>query len=191
MGSVCSRPLHIQPHYGGEERLTIPSLLIIKSDHEKKLIENAGTWQSTPGQVQFAVSHALKSGYPLIDAAYCYGNEDEVGTGLKTAFDSGIKREDVFIMTKVWATYNTRVAEGLEKSLKSLGVDYVDMYLVHWPLLMNPNGSDDRFPKLPNGERDIIRGWDHREAWRQMEALVETGKVKAIGVSNVSVPAPI
>lgn len=89
-----------------------------------------GTWQSKPGEVQAAVSYALKNGYKLIDCAYCYGNEDEVGQGLKEAFDAGVKREDVFIMTKVWATYNTRVAEGLEKSLKSLGVDYVDLYLI-------------------------------------------------------------
>lgn len=66
----------------------------------------------------------------MVDCAYCYGNEDEVGLGLKEAFDAGVKRDDVFIMTKVWATYNTRVAENLEKSLKSLGVDYVDMYLI-------------------------------------------------------------
>ena len=73
---------------------------------------------------------ALQSGYTLVDAAYCYGNEDEVGAGLAAAFASGVKREDVFVMTKVWASYNTRVALGLEKSLKSLGLDYVDMFLI-------------------------------------------------------------
>jgi len=146
-----------------------------------------GTWQSEPGKVKAAVTHALKEGYKLVDCAYCYANEDEVGEGLKEAFASGAaKREDIFVISKVWATYNTRVAEGLEKSLKSLGLDYVDLYLVHWPLLMNPEGNDDRFPKKPDGSRDIIQGWDHREAWKQMEALVETGKVKAIGVSNYS-----
>ena len=89
-----------------------------------------GTWQSEPGKVKEAVSYALKDGYTLIDGAYCYGNEDEVGQGLKEAFASGVKREDVFVMTKVWATYNTRVELGLEKSLKSLGLDYVDMFLI-------------------------------------------------------------
>jgi len=145
-----------------------------------------GTWQGEPGKVKSAVSHALKNGYKLIDCAYCYGNEDEVGEGLAEAFASGVKREDVFIMTKVWATYNTRVELGLEKSLKALGLDYVDLYLVHWPLLLNPEGNDDRFPKLPDGSRDVIHGWDHREAWKQMEALVNSGKVKAIGVCNYS-----
>lgn len=76
------------------------------------------------------MAHALKSGYKLIDGAYCYGNEDEVGAGLAKAFASGIKRKDIFIVSKVWATYNTRVELGLDKSLKSLGLDYVDLFLV-------------------------------------------------------------
>lgn len=89
-----------------------------------------GTWQSPPGAVAAAVSCALKEGYKLVDCAYCYGNEDEVGQGLKDAFASGVKREDVFIMTKAWCTYQTRVDLALEKSLKSLGLDYVDLFLV-------------------------------------------------------------
>jgi diketogulonate reductase-like aldo/keto reductase len=75
-------------------------------------------------------------------AAYCYGNEDEVGEGLKEAFDSGIKREDIFVTTKLWCTYHSRVEENLDKSLKSLGLDYVDLYLMHWPVAMNPFGED-------------------------------------------------
>ena len=76
------------------------------------------------------MSFALKNGYKLVDCAYCYGNEDEVGEGLKQAFAAGVKREDIYVMTKVWATYNTRVEECLDKSLKSLGLEYVDMYLI-------------------------------------------------------------
>lgn len=89
-----------------------------------------GTWQAEPGKVQTAVEYALKDGYTLVDGAYCYGNEDEVGEGLKAAFDSGVKREDVFVMTKVWASYNTRCELALDKSLKSLGLDHVDLFLV-------------------------------------------------------------
>ncbi|KAK0612344.1 NADP-dependent oxidoreductase domain-containing protein [Bombardia bombarda] len=145
-----------------------------------------GTWQSAPGEVKEAVSYALKVGYKLIDGAYCYGNEDEVGEGLNEAFASGIKREDIFVVSKVWATYTTRCELGLDKSLKSLGLDYVDLFLVHWPLLMNPEGDHDKFPKLPNGERDIIHSHNHVDTWKQMEKLVATGKTKAIGVSNYS-----
>ncbi|KAK3364443.1 NADP-dependent oxidoreductase domain-containing protein [Lasiosphaeria hispida] len=145
-----------------------------------------GTWQSDPGQVKTAVSYALQAGYKLVDCAYCYANEDEVGEGLAEAFAAGVKREDVFVVGKVWATYNTRVELGLDKSLKSLGLDYVDLFLVHWPLLMNPDGNNDRFPKLPNGERDIIWDHNHVDTWKQMEELLTTGKAKAIGVSNYS-----
>lgn len=72
----------------------------------------------------------MKSGYKLIDCAYCYANEEEVGQGLAEAFAAGVKREDIFVVTKVWATYTTRVELGLDKSLKSLGLDYVDLFLV-------------------------------------------------------------
>lgn len=139
-----------------------------------------------------AVETALKSGYRLIDAAYCYGNEDEVGQGLKAAFDAGIKREDVFVVTKLWNTYATRTEQGLDKSLKALGLDYVDLFLVHWPVAMNPNGTRhdggdaDKFPTLPNGERDILWDHDHVDTWKAMEALLPTGKTRAIGVSNYS-----
>jgi diketogulonate reductase-like aldo/keto reductase len=89
-----------------------------------------GTWQSPAGQVEKAVTYALKDGYKMIDCAYCYGNEEEVGAGLKAAFEAGVKREDIFVVTKVWATYNTRPEQGLDKSLKALGLDYVDLFLV-------------------------------------------------------------
>ncbi|KAH7176700.1 NADP-dependent oxidoreductase domain-containing protein [Dactylonectria macrodidyma] len=145
-----------------------------------------GTWQAPAGKVQTAVEYALKDGYKLVDGAYCYGNEDEVGQGLKAAFESGIKREDVFVMTKVWASYNTRCELALDKSLKSLGLDYVDLFLVHWPLLLNPEGNDDKFPTLPDGSRDIIRSHNHIDTWKQMEKLVATGKTKAVGVCNYS-----
>lgn len=77
----------------------------------------------------------------LTGAAYCYANEDEVGEGLKEAFDSGVKREDIFVTTKLWCTYHSREEENLDKSLKSLGLDYVDLYLMHWPVAMNPKGQ--------------------------------------------------
>jgi len=145
-----------------------------------------GTWQSPPGEVKKAVAFALSVGYKHVDGAYCYANEDEVGEGLKEAFDSGVKREDIFVTTKLWCTYHSRVEEALDKSLKSLGLDYVDLFLVHWPVACNPNGNHDRFPTLPDGSRDVVRSWSHIQTWQAMEKLVDTGKVKAIGVANYS-----
>ncbi|KAF2157436.1 Aldo/keto reductase [Myriangium duriaei CBS 260.36] len=145
-----------------------------------------GTWQSAPGEVKAAVAHALKSGYKHIDCAYVYGNEAEVGEGLAKAFKSGIKREDIFITTKLWCTFHSRPEECLNESLKALGLDYVDLYLMHWPVPMNPKGNDPKFPKLPDGSRDLDRSWSHTQTWKEMEKLVKTGKVKAIGVANYS-----
>lgn len=145
-----------------------------------------GTWQSDPGEVTKAVSYALSIGYKHIDAAYCYGNEDEVGAGLKEAFANGVKREDIFVTTKLWCTYQSRVEQNLDMSLKSLGLDYVDLYLMHWPVAMNPNGNHEKFPKLPDGSRDLVKDWSHIQTWKLMEKLLATGKVKAIGVANYS-----
>src|SRR5260221_4515514 len=83
-----------------------------------------GTWQSSPGQVTDAVAYALSEvGYRHIDCAFAYGNEKEVGEGIKK---SGIKREDIFITSKIWCTYHRKVEENTDQILKNLGVDYVD-----------------------------------------------------------------
>lgn len=146
-----------------------------------------GTWQSDPGQVKAAVAHAIKSGYRHIDCAYCYGNEDEVGQGIKEGLEAtGLKRSDLFITTKLWCTYHTRVEENLAMSLESLKTDYVDLYLMHWPVAMNPNGNHEKFPKLPDGSRDLVLDRKPVDTYKEMEKLVQSGKVKAIGVSNFS-----
>jgi glycerol 2-dehydrogenase (NADP+) len=142
-----------------------------------------GTWQAKPGEVQQAVSHALKSGYKHIDCALCYQNEDEVGQGIK---DSGVPREDIFLTSKVWCTYHDRVEECLDVTLKSLGTDYLDLYLIHWPVRTVENGTAKLFPTKPDGSRNIDWEWKQAETWKQMEALLAKGKVKAIGVSNFS-----
>lgn len=129
----------------------------------------------------------MSVGYRHIDAAYVYGNEDEVGEGLAEAFKSGLKREDVFVTTKLWCTYHSRVEENLDKSLKSLGLDYVDLYLVHWPVPMNPKGNHPNIPKHPDGSRDLDTSWSHTQTWLEMEKVLKTGKTKAIGVANYSV----
>ncbi|KAH8777982.1 NADP-dependent oxidoreductase domain-containing protein [Hyaloscypha finlandica] len=146
-----------------------------------------GTWQSKPGEVEKAVEYALSVGYRHIDAAYSYGNEEEVGIGLKKAFEAGVKREDVFVTTKLWSTHHRRVQENLAMSLDKLGLDYVDLYLMHWPVAMNTNGNHPLFPTTPGGSRDVDFSRNHVDTYLDMEKLVHTGKVKAIGVANYSV----
>ncbi|KAK5212085.1 H/ACA snoRNP pseudouridylase subunit [Exophiala xenobiotica] len=146
-----------------------------------------GTWQSPEGQVQAAVAHAIKSGYRHIDCAYVYGNEKEVGEGIKEGLKAaGISRSELFFTTKLWCTYHTRVEQNLDISLGLLGLDYVDLYLMHWPIAMNPNGNHEKFPKLPDGSRDLIRDRSHVDTYKDMQKLLDTGKVKAIGVCNYS-----
>lgn len=134
-----------------------------------------------------AVAHAIKSGYRHIDCAYVYGNEKEVGEGIKEGLAAtGISRTDLFITTKLWCSYHTRVEQNLDMSLKLLGLDYVDLYLMHWPIAMNPNGNDEKFPKLPDGSRDLVRDRSHVDTYKDMEKLLKTNKTKAIGVANYS-----
>ncbi|KAL4783996.1 NADP-dependent oxidoreductase domain-containing protein [Aspergillus varians] len=148
-----------------------------------------GTWQSAPGEVSKAVYHALKTGYRHIDTAQCYDNETEVGEGINRALSEGlVQRSEIFVTTKLWSTYHTRVEEALNLSLSKLGLDYVDLYLVHWPLAMNPNGNHELFPKLPDGSRDLVRSHSHVTTWKSLEELIARNpdKVRAIGVSNYS-----
>lgn len=149
-----------------------------------------GTWQSPKGQVATAVEYALtEANIRHIDAAYVYQNEEEVGEGIKKAIASGkVTRKEIFVTTKVFPSYHNRVELSLDKSLKKLGLDYVDLLLVHWPLGFNPNGNSEFFPKKENGQVDFDESFDLSATWKQFEAVYKTGKAKAIGVSNASVP---
>ncbi|KAI0763166.1 Aldo/keto reductase [Irpex lacteus] len=132
-----------------------------------------GTWRSAPGEVEKAVEVALKAGYKSIDTATAYGNEEEVGHGIKA---SGVPRESFFLTTKLNNTDHRRVPEALEDSLRKLGTTYLDLWLMHWPAPMLPAGGADK-------------DWDWKNTWKAMEKVYRENpdKVKAIGVSNVSV----
>ncbi|KAK5112099.1 hypothetical protein LTR62_004441 [Meristemomyces frigidus] len=147
-----------------------------------------GTWQSPPGEVAKAVEHALRTGYRHLDCAFVYGNESEVGLGIRRALETGIcKCEDIFVTSKLWCTYHRRAEECLDEGLKRLGLEYVDLYLMHWPVPMNPQGNHPLQLKLEDGSRDLDTEWSHVQTWKEMEGLVKSGKTKAIGVSNYSV----
>jgi len=138
-------------------------------------------------EVATAVLGAISVGYRHIDCASIYGNEHLIGESLRTAIQGGIKREELFVTSKVW---NNMHGEGdvllsLAKSLKDLKLDYLDLFLVHWPF---PNhhdqgvSVDSRDPHaVPYIHEDFMK------TWRQMERLVDMGLVKAIGTSNVSI----
>ncbi|XP_043941850.1 aldo-keto reductase family 1 member A1 isoform X2 [Protopterus annectens] len=144
-----------------------------------------GTWKSTPGQVKDAVICALDIGYRHIDCAVVYGNESEIGEAFlqKVGPDKPVKREDLFVTSKLWNTkhYPEDVEPAVRKSLEDLKLDYLDLCLIHWPHAFER--GDELFPKNPDGtiRYDYI---DYKETWKAMEKLVEKGLVKAIGVSN-------
>ncbi|KJA17611.1 hypothetical protein HYPSUDRAFT_170377 [Hypholoma sublateritium FD-334 SS-4] len=143
-----------------------------------------GTWQSKAGEVEAAVAYAIKeAGYRAIDCAWAYGNEKEVGEGIRA---SGVPRSDIFITSKLWGTWHSRVEECLDQTLANLGTDYLDLYLVHWPVPLNPKGNHPVFPTLSSGKRDVDHDWLLKDTWKQMEAVLKKGKVKSIGVSNFS-----
>ncbi|KAF8636969.1 hypothetical protein AX17_003130 [Amanita inopinata Kibby_2008] len=158
-------------------------LLKLNNGHEIPAV-GLGTWQSKPEQVCSAVAYAIKeAGYRHIDCAWAYGNEKSVGEGIQA---SCVPRSEIFITSKVWCTWHSRVEQCLDQTLENLGTDYLDLYLVHWPVPLNPNGNHPLFPILPDGKRDVDHSWDIRDTWKQMEELVKKGKVRSIGVSNYS-----
>lgn len=128
-----------------------------------------GTWQTPDGDVtENCVKTALENGYRHIDTAFAYGNEASVGRGIKA---SGVKREDMFLTTKHWVTergYKKTLA-AVDTSLKLLGTDYLDLYLVHWPCV-----------------KKIAKNWEeiNLDTWRGFERAYKDGKIRAIGVSN-------
>lgn len=92
-----------------------------------------GTWQAKPGEVEIAVETALRAGYRHIDCASIYRNEAEVGEGIRK---SGVPRSDIFITGKLWNTHHAPedVEAGVNKTLQDLGTDYLDLFLMHWPV---------------------------------------------------------
>jgi len=133
-----------------------------------------GTYLVSPEEVKPAVKYALEFGYRHIDTATIYGNEAQIGEAIR---ESGVNRKDIFITTKLRPAdqgYDKAIA-ACNLSLKNLGVDYVDLYLIHWPGVMGF--------KTDSPQNRIVRN----ESWRALESLVAEGKCKSIGVSNYTI----
>ena len=146
-----------------------------------------GTLIPDPVATKNATKAALEAGFRAIDTAERYRTEREVGEAMQEVFKGGkIKREDVFVITKLWNTNHRpeRVKPACEASLKKLQLDFVDLYLIHTPFAFQP--GDEQDPRDANGNVIYDQGVTLLDTWRALEGLVSEGKCKAIGLSDVS-----
>ena len=133
-----------------------------------------------------ATKAALEAGFRAIDTAERYRTEKEVGEAMKEVFKAGkIKREDVFVATKLWNNNHRpeRVKPAFEASLKKLQLDYVDLYIIHTPFAFQP--GDELDPRDANGNVIYDKGVTLAETWEALEKLVDEGRCKAIGLSDI------
>ncbi|XP_048668574.1 aldo-keto reductase family 1 member C1-like isoform X9 [Marmota marmota marmota] len=131
-----------------------------------------------------ATKIAIEAGFRHIDCAYVYQVEEEVGLAVRSKIEDGtVKREDIFYTSKLWSTFHhpNLVQSCLERSLKKLRFDYVDLYLIHFPIAMKP--GEELYPKDENG-KIIYDSLDLCATWEAMEKCKDAGLAKSIGVSN-------
>lgn len=145
----------------------------LNTDYKMPVI-GLGTWKSEDEKVYQAVRWAVKAGYQHVDCAAVYGNEATVGQALHDAVAEGdIERKNLFVTSKLWNTAHkpADVRPALEQSLKDLQTDYLDLYLIHWPIAEDPQSGE-------------ILDIPQEETWAEMEKAQKDGLVRSIGVSN-------
>jgi len=147
-----------------------------------------GSDRYSPQQVAAAVRDALEIGYRHFDCAAVYGNEREVGAALREAIRNGIAREELWITSKLWNDRHAedQVVAACQRSLADLGLDYLDLYLVHWPFPNHHPPGCDVGSRSPDAVSFIPK--NYLGTWRKLEELHERGLVRHIGTSNMTIP---
>ncbi|KAM7534476.1 hypothetical protein Aperf_G00000117229 [Anoplocephala perfoliata] len=144
-----------------------------------------GTFQAPRNVAANAVKEAFDAGYRHIDCAMLYGNEKEVGQAIAESMKKyNLKREDIFVTSKLWCDKHapSDVRKACEESVKDLGLDYLDLYLIHWPVSFHVKKGAE----FDRNNRDCLVYEDHKleDTWSEMEKLVSAGLTKSVGVSN-------
>lgn len=138
-----------------------------------------GTWKSDPQELYDAIKHAIKIGYRHIDCAWIYRNEEHIGRAIRDSIDEGlVTREELFITSKLWNAFHhpDDVEIAYKESLDKLQLDYLDLYLIHWPVA---NKRGEMFPATPS-DFEPIEKYPYIDTYRAMEQLKKQGLVKDI-----------
>lgn len=155
-----------------------------------------GLWKIDRNQVADLIEEAIRAGYRHLDSACDYGNEAEAGAGIRRALDAGLcRREDLWVTSKLWNTYHDpdHVRPAVERTLRDLGLEYLDLYLIHFPIALRYVPFEERYPPgwvhdpAAAQPRMIAEPIPLYETWQAMEELVDDGLVKHIGVCNYGV----
>ena len=146
-----------------------------------------GSDRVSPEEVAGAVAGGIRAGYRLFDCAACYGNEAEIGEVFRTAFEEKVvERKDLFIMTKVWNDMHREVRKSCLKSIEDLQCEYLDMLFIHWPFPNYHAPFCDVDSRNPDSKPFSVQ--EFLDTYRQIEALVDEGLVRHIGISNMTIP---
>ena len=154
-----------------------------------------GLWKMPKDSCADSVYNAIKAGYRLLDSACDYGNEEQTGAGIKRAIDEGIcTRQDLFIVSKLWNSFHRpeHVKLACQKTLSDLGLEYLDLYLIHFPIASKFVPIETRYPpewifdpSAENPKLELDEGVTYEQTWHAMEQLVRDGLVRNIGVCNL------